>query len=79
MGLAQGTTRAVLEVRASNNAARTLYQRMGFVPIGTRHNYYSNSVEDALLMEMAPLVIQAGSQQDRESVVEDGPVSAHLL
>ena len=77
LGLAQATTRAVLEVRATNEAARTLYQRMGFVQISTRPKYYTNPVEDAVLMEMDPLVMQEGSLQDRESVVGGGSVSAH--
>jgi ribosomal-protein-alanine N-acetyltransferase len=78
MGLAHGTTRAVLEVRASNRAACTLYRRMGFAPISTRQNYYTNPVEDALLMEMNPLVLQAELRQDRESEEDDGSVSTHL-
>jgi ribosomal-protein-alanine N-acetyltransferase len=77
MGLAQAATRAVLEVRASNEAARTLYRRMGFVQISTRPKYYTNPVEDAVLMEMDPLVMQAGLRQDREPVVGGGSVSAH--
>ncbi|HSA61088.1 MAG TPA: ribosomal protein S18-alanine N-acetyltransferase [Nitrospiraceae bacterium] len=77
MGLAQATTRAVLEVRASNQAARTLYRQMGFAQISTRPKYYTNPVEDAVLMEMDPLVMQAGSRQDREPVAGGGSVSAH--
>lgn len=76
LGSAQGATRAVLEVRASNEAARTLYQRMGFAQISTRHKYYTNPIEDAVLMEMDPLVLQAGLRQDRESVVGGGSISA---
>lgn len=77
MGLAQATTRAILEVRVSNEAARALYQRMGFVQIGTRSKYYTNPVEDAVLMEMDPLVMQAGLRHDRAPVVGGGSVSAH--
>jgi ribosomal-protein-alanine N-acetyltransferase len=78
MGLAQGTTKAVLEVRASNSAACTFYHRMGFAQISSRPNYYTNPVEAALLMEMNPLVLQAGLRKDRESEEEDGSVSTHL-
>jgi ribosomal-protein-alanine N-acetyltransferase len=77
MGLAQATTRAVLEVRASNEAARTLYQRMGFVQISARPQYYTNPVEDAVLMEMDPLVAQTEPRQDRMPVSRGGSVSAH--
>jgi len=38
-----------LEVRASNHAARALYEGHGFRSTGTRSRYYSNPVEDAVL------------------------------
>lgn len=41
-----------LEVRKSNVPAIRLYQRMNFVEIGERKNYYINPVEDALLMRL---------------------------
>jgi [ribosomal protein S18]-alanine N-acetyltransferase len=62
VALDQAATRAVLEVRASNQPARSLYTRMGFVQVGTRPQYYSNPIEDALLMEMNPLVMLSGRQ-----------------
>ena len=39
-----------LEVRASNEAARALYERAGFEQVGLRKNYYAHPVEDAILM-----------------------------
>ncbi|MEE2768418.1 MAG: ribosomal protein S18-alanine N-acetyltransferase [Actinomycetota bacterium] len=39
-----------LEVRVSNQRARDLYRRFGFVPAGVRANYYSDTGEDALIM-----------------------------
>jgi ribosomal-protein-alanine N-acetyltransferase len=45
-----GARRATLEVRASNDGARRLYDRLGFYVAGTRRNYYSNPVEDALVL-----------------------------
>ncbi len=45
-----GATRATLEVRASNAAALRLYDRLGFYLAATRRNYYSNPVEDALIL-----------------------------
>ena len=39
-----------LEVRKSNMAARCLYEKYGFVPIGFRKRYYSEPEEDALIM-----------------------------
>ena len=45
-----GATRATLEVRASNDAARRLYERLGFYVAATRRDYYTNPVEDALIL-----------------------------
>ena len=45
-----GASRATLEVRAGNLGARRLYERFGFHVAGTRENYYSNPVEDALIL-----------------------------
>ncbi len=45
-----GARRATLEVRASNEDARRLYERLGFYVAGTRRNYYSHPVEDALIL-----------------------------
>ncbi len=39
-----------LEVRASNEAAITLYSRLGYVQVGRRPNYYRNPKEDALIL-----------------------------
>ncbi len=39
-----------LEVRAGNDAAISLYRKMGFAQISTRQRYYSDG-EDALVMK----------------------------
>jgi ribosomal-protein-alanine N-acetyltransferase len=41
-----------LEVRASNQAAYALYQKLGFGQIGIRKEYYHNPVEDAIVMSL---------------------------
>jgi ribosomal-protein-alanine N-acetyltransferase len=41
---------ATLEVRLSNMAARRLYEKYGFRPVGLRPRYYSDDNEDALIM-----------------------------
>ena len=60
-GLSQSASRAVLEVRASNAAAQTLYQGFGFRQVAVRPKYYSNPVEDAVLMELDPIVLGSGA------------------
>jgi len=45
-----GARRATLEVRRSNDVARQLYERLGFSSAGVRRAYYTNPVEDALVL-----------------------------
>jgi ribosomal-protein-alanine N-acetyltransferase len=47
---AMGAPRATLEVRLSNTAARHLYERAGFTCAGVRTGYYTNPIEDALIL-----------------------------
>ena len=49
-GARLGTRRVTLEVRLSNDAARRLYERFGFSVAGVRREYYSNPVEDAIVL-----------------------------
>ena len=45
-----GATQATLEVRRSNTAALRLYEQAGFHTAGVRRDYYSQPVEDALVL-----------------------------
>ena len=40
----------LLEVRSSNQPAISLYEKLGFVQIGRRPNYYRHPREDALIL-----------------------------
>ncbi len=46
----QGNHCLSLEVRASNLPARSLYEKLGFVQVGCRKNYYRSPREDALIL-----------------------------
>ena len=46
----QGSHSLTLEVRASNEAAIGLYEKLGFRQAGRRKNYYRNPREDALIL-----------------------------
>ena len=46
----QGATRATLEVRESNEAARKLYEGLGFAVTARRSRYYAQPEEDALIL-----------------------------
>ncbi len=48
-----GMTVLYLEVRESNQAARRLYESLGFVENGIRKNFYEQPVEHAVLMSKA--------------------------
>ena len=45
-----GATSLTLEVRRSNVAAQRLYVKAGFQEAGVRNNYYTQPVEDALVL-----------------------------
>ncbi len=52
LGLRKGCDTASLEVRASNEAAILMYEKLGFKASGLRKGYYSDNAEDALLMTL---------------------------
>ena len=45
-----GSRCLTLEVRDSNEAARALYGKLGFVEVGRRRGYYRDPREDALIL-----------------------------
>lgn len=53
--IARQAREATLEVRLSNVAARRLYEKFGFRPVGLRPRYYTDNGEDALIMTTEPL------------------------
>jgi uncharacterized protein YdcH (DUF465 family) len=80
MGLARGTSRALLEVRQSNVSAQMLYHRFGFQPYGTRKAYYTNPNEDAILMALDPIAFPPTFtfHQRRDPMVTDEHIADHL-
>jgi ribosomal-protein-alanine N-acetyltransferase len=50
-GKERGAVRVILEVREGNEAAKSFYRRFGFSEIGKRRMYYSDTGEDAIIME----------------------------
>ena len=52
-----------LEVRVSNQAAISLYQRFGFIQVGLRKAYYQDNHEDAYLMIKESEENECGSVQ----------------
>ena len=47
---ARGSRCLTLEVRASNEPAQKLYEKLGFTLVGKRPKYYHNPREDALIL-----------------------------
>ena len=64
-----GMTWMTLEVRRSNRAARSLYEKLGFKEIGCRKRYYENT-EDAILMALEELP-EGNPENDPFLVYED--------
>jgi ribosomal-protein-alanine N-acetyltransferase len=54
-----GARQATLEVRASNRAARRLYETLGFKVEATRRDYYQEPREDALILWHRDLIAPA--------------------
>jgi [ribosomal protein S18]-alanine N-acetyltransferase len=51
----RGCGQVFLDVRADNDRARRLYERMGFTAVGVRKRYYQPSGVDAIVMVREPL------------------------
>jgi len=49
----RGVSDFFLEVRESNHAAKDLYGKYGFKVIGRRRKYYTETNEDALVMQLS--------------------------
>lgn len=48
----RGVTQVLLEVRESNVSAQAMYRNAGFVETRRRSGYYSDPVEDAILLQL---------------------------
>jgi ribosomal-protein-alanine N-acetyltransferase len=76
---ARGAREATLEVRLSNVAARRLYEKYGFRPVGLRPRYYSDNGEDALIMtteSLAEPAMRARLAALRAALDAAGPIVA---
>ncbi|HEX8473713.1 MAG TPA: ribosomal protein S18-alanine N-acetyltransferase [Pyrinomonadaceae bacterium] len=51
-GAQNGAREAMLEVRAANGVAQSLYRRHGFQHVGRRRNYYREPTDDAIVMRL---------------------------
>ncbi|MDO4549551.1 MAG: ribosomal protein S18-alanine N-acetyltransferase, partial [Clostridia bacterium] len=55
MAADSGVRYMTLEVRRSNVAAISLYEKLGFIRVGTRKRYYEDNREDALIMALVDM------------------------
>lgn len=67
-----GAGMVTLEVRASNEAARALYERYGFEAVAYMGGYYADTGEEAVVMWLKPLR-PAPQVRDPERAAQDGP------
>jgi len=68
IGSTQGCCRGMLEVRASNQPARNLYESFNFKEYGTRTSYYTNPIEDAILMNLEPVSRPISDKNDLQEI-----------
>jgi ribosomal-protein-alanine N-acetyltransferase len=75
LAIARHAREATLEVRLSNIAARRLYEKYGFRPVGLRPRYYSDNGEDALIMTTEPIAEQRYTERlvALRAALEAGP------
>ena len=76
--VALGTEIVTLEVRPSNEAAMDLYAEAGFTPSGQRRGYYSDTGEDALIMQ-TPRLREGRGARLREALARRGAADAARL
>jgi len=71
LGMEEGCCRGMLEVRASNDVAKKLYESFKFQAHAIRKSYYTNPTEDAILMALEPLGrhIPKGGMSSAEQLV----------
>jgi ribosomal-protein-alanine N-acetyltransferase len=50
--LCRGVEKFFLEVRATNTAALLFYKKAGFIQVGLRKEYYSDTSDNAVLMSL---------------------------
>jgi ribosomal-protein-alanine N-acetyltransferase len=55
LALANQQDCVTLEVRRSNLAAQSLYEKYRFLKVGVRRRYYSDNNEDAIIMTTPPI------------------------
>jgi ribosomal-protein-alanine N-acetyltransferase len=75
----RGLERATLEVRASNDAAVSLYQKFGFQTAGRRRGYYQDNGEDALILWLPDLQYPQFQKklQHWETIILDDLAKSH--
>jgi ribosomal-protein-alanine N-acetyltransferase len=62
----RGVQNCFLELRASNTAARRLYEKSCFFIAGIRKGYYENPREDALLMQRQFKILKGGPGEEHK-------------
>ena len=79
-GREKSAAKGLLEVRASNTAARRLYGALGFREASVRTRYYTNPIEDAILMETRSLQRPLGpAGLDSSASLEDSSATVDSI
>ena len=67
-----GARSSFLEVRESNQAARAMYRKFGYIETGRRTRYYRDNDEDALLMSLDSLDAERLAWDNEHSLTDAG-------
>ena len=68
--ISMGATKATLEVRRSNIAARELYEDFGFRVVSVSKRYYFDENEDALIMENSDITRTLAAATDQKTQLD---------
>ena len=67
-----GARSSFLEVRESNQAARAMYRKFGYIETGRRTRYYRDNDEDAILMSLDSLEAERLPWDSEHSMTDAG-------
>lgn len=79
IGIEEGCCRGMLEVRASNQAAKKLYESVNFQGYATRKAYYTRPAEDGILMTLEPLVPPYAERSYEHGRIVGSQASIHTI
>jgi len=77
LGVEASCCRGMLEVRETNQSAKNLYESFQFQAYATRKSYYTNPIEDAILMTLEPLAMRINEKGEARGKAVGSQTTIH--